>query len=375
MSTVYVCGQEARRYIDGTTVDQYGLAATPIVGDFVSMSGGILLSADGRLYMIGYDHGYLPVAGSEAGRYIVTPELLPDPTDGATWVKYSSTGDGTVMAIDSLGRLWLMGAIHYILGTSGNFVLFNDVETWVDCSYYDSTYIALTSSGNLWTGGWNNNGQCAYSDIGAPAPWAARLSDVEIAKTGGQVTIAKKTSGSLWSCGWNFYGQLGLIGSYIIRKTVFTSVPNPLGTDAAYLMPADTITLISSLSETKYAKVSGSAANLGFQDVTDGVDALNFSASAFDEPITQFAGSSATFVVMAAGSRFYAKGSNANGRAGLGVEIASTLGAYESVTTPAPIISASLVGGAMFMLLDIDAAAPTVPFWTDFTKTKERLFT
>lgn len=213
MARLLLCGLYAKRFFSGESAAVYEFTEV-CSGDYVKISGKFLLRADGRLFFLGE-------APAHASSFLVEdiglpfyaqPQEVISPSDGAVWTStFQGDSDGFI-AIDSFGRLWVLMGGSFTVGGGYSYspTLVDDTKTWVACSAARSTALAVTSTGELWSGGYNNHGQCGRGSITENQPWGqvsgSNWADVKITAL---TTLAVTTTGVVHACGYNYYGQCG----------------------------------------------------------------------------------------------------------------------------------------------------------------------
>lgn len=107
---------------------------------------------------------------------------------------------------------------------------------------------ALTDEGDLYTWGWNKQGQLAFpllsDDIEGvsvlPVPRAVELPEdvfVEDVSCGASHTVIKLRDGSVLGCGWNKWGQLGLKGVKYCDRMTLLPLPPKVSTKSIHCGP------------------------------------------------------------------------------------------------------------------------------------------
>lgn len=222
MARLLLCGIYADRFFSGASDPVYEFREV-CAGDYVKVSGKYLLRADGRLFFLGEAplHASSFLVEDLGLPFYAQPQEVISPSDGAVWTS-TFAGDGNrFVAVDSFGRLWAMTENAFTVGGSYLFTptLVDDTKTWVACSTALDSVLAITSTGELWSGGYNSNGQCGRGGYGSYMPWGqvsgSNWADVQIRH---QTTLAVTTSGVVHACGWNYYGQCGR-GNNQVRYT------------------------------------------------------------------------------------------------------------------------------------------------------------
>lgn len=150
---------------------------------------------------------------------------------GSNWSSnFALTANRSIyLAIDRNDRLWN-------LATGNNTQVISQTGSWsrvVGASDNNNSppqpwFLLVTTSGQLWSWGYNANGQLGLNNtvtsntfrrVGTLSNWK------DVTTSDNQSTLAVKTDGTLWAWGVNTYGQLGL-GDVVSRSS-----PVQVGTD------------------------------------------------------------------------------------------------------------------------------------------------
>ena len=218
MARLLLCGLYAERFFSGVSAPVYEFREV-CAGDYVKVSGKFLLRADGRLFFLGEapPHAASFLVNDIGLPFYAQPQEVLSPSDGAVWTATFAAEGDRLIAVDSFGRLWAMAESAFVIngGYSYSPTLVDDTKTWVDCDTAQFAFFGVTSSGELWSGGANTQGQCGRAwNSGAPAPWGqvpgGGWTGVKI---GHSTTYATTSSGSLHACGANGVGQCGRVST------------------------------------------------------------------------------------------------------------------------------------------------------------------
>ena len=190
----------------------------PGADSFIQIAAGdshsLALDADGNLWTWGSDL-YGQVGNGATTGDVTTPAEI---TAGTTYT-HIAAGYGHSLAIDADGNLWAWGRDHH--GQVGNGAPTSNVTapaqittgttyTHVAAGAYHS--LALDADGNLWTWGYDGDGQvgngATTGDVTTPAEITTGTTYTNIAAGYGH-SLAIDADGNLWTWGWDYYGQVG----------------------------------------------------------------------------------------------------------------------------------------------------------------------
>ena len=197
----------------------------------------------GKLYVWGQEgNGYLGLGTTYTDRSAPTQVgLLTD------WSKITA-GSRQVLALKTDGSLWNFGRNNVgQLGDGGTANKSSPVQLgaktdWVDIGSMDErSFMAINSSGKLYTWGYNTQGQLGHGNTTANSSpiQVGSLTDWATCGTG-TGSHATKSDGTHWSWGKNDFGQLGL------GDTVNRSSPVQVGSSVQW-KPFDKVTGHSTL--------------------------------------------------------------------------------------------------------------------------------
>jgi alpha-tubulin suppressor-like RCC1 family protein len=185
------------------------------------------IKTDGTLWACGEnDYGQL---GLDNRTYKSTFTQIGSDTD---W-KQINGGLIHICAIKFNGTLWSCGNNSYgqlglnlpvISGHKSTFTQIGTDTDWavIGCGYYHT--FAIKTNGNLWSCGYNTNGQLGLNNIISKSTFTQIGTDTDWSKViGGYYhSLFVKINGQFYSCGQNDYGQLGL--NDIVNRSVPTQI-------------------------------------------------------------------------------------------------------------------------------------------------------
>ena len=134
-----------------------------------------------------------------------------------------AAGGGHTVVVSNLDQTWAAGYNDYgQLGTGSTVeqhafvqVAFDGKKIVALAAGYGHT-AAITDSGELWTWGYNDDGELGIGDTTdrhAPVKVSVNGQKIVAVAAGAYHTAAITDSGELWTWGWNGYGQLGIGGT------------------------------------------------------------------------------------------------------------------------------------------------------------------
>ncbi|RFU39809.1 cell wall anchor protein [Actinomadura logoneensis] len=195
------------------------------------VSGGygfsVALTSDGRVWAWGENPNGQLGDGTTNGSRVPVPVALP----AGTTVTALATGDDHTLALTSTGRLLAWGYNDFGQVGDGSTT---DRLAPVAVDLPNGTTItaigagaghslAVTSTGHVLAWGYNNTGQLGtgnYADSSVPVRVPLPEDVTFTAVAGGSAhSLALSSTGQMWSWGWNTYGQLGN------NSTTSTNVP------------------------------------------------------------------------------------------------------------------------------------------------------
>jgi alpha-tubulin suppressor-like RCC1 family protein len=159
----------------------------------------------------------------------------PTPVGNLTNITQIAAGNASYMALDSSGHVWTWGlGANGVLGdgsTKNHTTSAVEVEglpTIVSIAEADNTDVALDASGHVWGWGWNEAAQlCEGNKAQHSTPVELKhLSGVAAMAGGGTHMVYLLANGTLEACGFNSDGQLGN-GTFASSKVPVTVVGLP----------------------------------------------------------------------------------------------------------------------------------------------------
>ena len=176
---------------------------------------GITVDTDGNAYITGFTETYnfpvsSPIQGSYAGNIdAFITKINPSGTalDYSTYIGGSGDDRGYGIAVDTGGNAYIAG-----MTLSSNFPTVSAIQgTYAGYTDAFVTKIGETTSGKVWTWGWNGSGQLGdgtttsrYTPI-----QVSGLVDVIGIAGGSNYSIVLKSDGTVWAWGDNWSGKLG----------------------------------------------------------------------------------------------------------------------------------------------------------------------
>lgn len=377
MSAIYVCGQSAGVIVDNSPLgtDVFGLTVVPVAGDFVKVQtvqgGVVVLDTAGRLFFRGLNAGdVLPLPGDADTFHAL--EQLPVPS-GAVWTANFAFRGSAIIAIDSLQRLWVMGAdTPFAPGDPKGILLIDDTKSWTKCATGGGSYYAVNSAGELWSGGGNENGRLGRGTFSTPLAWGmvddAGYTDVSASLLN---AVAVRFDTDYWevlATGWNFYGQIGQ-GNQGGNVNSFTAVWEFYNNDPIRLFPGYTNSVIQGDGETLAAGAPNYfATSAGNKVYYEGVNSTVLGI----DPVFIIGTSQEQRVLLAQDGGLWVAGDNTGGAIGREPDVFSS-GDFTQLVLAADVISVDANSRSLAVVLDAEAPppGPAAQFWTGFTKTFE----
>ncbi len=241
-----------------------------------------ILKEDGSLWMTGHNCCGGLGQGNTTTSYRI--KQVKDTTGNGTLnniIQISSGGWGS-LALDSNGNVWSWGSNSYgqlginstsnkslpqkVLGVNGTGYLENIVS--VKSGYYSS--FAVDSNGNVYSWGYNNNGQLGINNTTTykvpkqvlSSNGTDLLDNVMIADSNGYHSTFVKYDGTVWTVGYNKNGELGNDGN--VSTKLVECISNPK------LEVKEKYVIFDEIGQTKKIEVS---VNSGFNLLVDTIEA------------------------------------------------------------------------------------------------------
>lgn len=202
--------------------------------------------------------------GSNVSVYYIPTEIGTD--NSITW-KSVGCGVAHIVAIKSDGTLWAAGYNAYgqlaqdpeLTPNSNIFIQIGTANNWTKVSCGALNTYVINEDGELWSCGYNIDGQCGIGSSGLPVIELTQEDNGDTdwmdVNAGDYHVLALKTDNTLYSWGYNVNGQLGRSDSTIVPIQVGTSTWSQISCGMFYSMVLNTNGTIWGCGNNEYGQL------------------------------------------------------------------------------------------------------------------------